>query len=49
MADYKFLTYETLDEGKIARIYMNRAETRNAQNRGPPGGAQRRIPCGGKG
>ncbi len=34
MADYKFLTYETLDEGKIARIYMNRAETRNAQNRG---------------
>ena len=34
MADFKFLTYETLDDGKIARIFMNRPEARNAQNRG---------------
>ncbi|MCL0101547.1 enoyl-CoA hydratase [Dehalococcoidia bacterium] len=34
MADYKFLTYETLDDGKIARIFMNRPDARNAQNRG---------------
>ena len=34
MADYQFLTYETLDDGKIARIFMNRPEARNAQNRG---------------
>lgn len=34
MADYKFVTYETLDEGRIARIMLNRPEARNAQNRG---------------
>ena len=34
MADYKYVTYETLDQGLIARIYMNRPEARNAQNRG---------------
>jgi len=34
MADYKFITYELLDEGKIARIMLNRPEARNAQNRG---------------
>jgi enoyl-CoA hydratase len=28
------VTYETLDEGRIARITLDRAETRNAQNRG---------------
>src|SRR5437868_3187172 len=34
MADYKYVTYETIDEGKIARIMLNRPESRNAQNRG---------------
>ena len=34
MSDYKFVTYETLDEGTIARIMLNRPEARNAQNRG---------------
>lgn len=34
MADYRFVTYETLDEGTIARIMLNRPETRNAQQRG---------------
>ena len=34
MADYKFVTYETLDDGRIARIMLNRPEARNAQNRG---------------
>lgn len=34
MSDYTFLKYETLDDGKIARIYMNRPEMRNAQSRG---------------
>jgi enoyl-CoA hydratase len=32
--EYKFLTTETLDDGKIARVMFNRPETRNAQNRG---------------
>ena len=31
---YEFLVYETLDEGRIARIMLNRPEARNAQNRG---------------
>ena len=30
----EFVTYETLDEGTIARIMLNRPEARNAQNRG---------------
>ncbi len=34
MSDYRFVTYETLEEGKIARIMMNRPKQRNAQNRG---------------
>jgi enoyl-CoA hydratase len=32
--EYKYLTTETLDDGKIVRIMFNRPETRNAQNRG---------------
>jgi enoyl-CoA hydratase len=32
--DYKFILYETFDEGKIARIMLNRPERRNAQHRG---------------
>jgi enoyl-CoA hydratase len=34
MADYRFITYETLDEGTIARIMLNRPDQRNAQQRG---------------
>jgi enoyl-CoA hydratase len=34
MADYKFLQYETHDEGTIVRILLDRPEARNAQNRG---------------
>ncbi len=34
MSDYKYVTYETCDDGTIARIMLNRPETRNAQNRG---------------
>ena len=30
----EFVKYETLDEGRIARIMLNRPEARNAQNRG---------------
>jgi enoyl-CoA hydratase len=34
MADYKFLQYETHDDGQIVRILLDRPEARNAQNRG---------------
>jgi enoyl-CoA hydratase len=34
MSEYRFVSYETLDEGRIARILLNRPEARNAQNRG---------------
>lgn len=34
MADYRFVTYETVDEGTIARIMLNRPDQRNAQQRG---------------
>jgi enoyl-CoA hydratase len=34
VADYKFLQYETFDDGTIARILLDRPEARNAQNRG---------------
>jgi enoyl-CoA hydratase len=34
MTDYKFVKYETFDDGKIVRILLNRPETRNAQSRG---------------
>jgi enoyl-CoA hydratase len=33
-ADYAFLQYETLDDGAIARILLDRPDARNAQNRG---------------
>ncbi|HET7524133.1 MAG TPA: enoyl-CoA hydratase [Acidimicrobiales bacterium] len=31
---YRFITYETLEDGTVARILLNRPKTRNAQNRG---------------
>src|SRR5260221_7468359 len=34
MTAYRYITSETFDDGTIARIYLNRPETRNAQNRG---------------
>jgi enoyl-CoA hydratase len=34
VSDFEFITYETLEEGRIARIMLNRPEARNAQNRG---------------
>jgi enoyl-CoA hydratase len=34
VTDYRFITYELLDEGTIARIMLNRPKTRNAQSRG---------------
>ena len=34
MGDYRFLKYELLDNGIIARITLDRPRTRNAQNRG---------------
>lgn len=34
MTEYKFVSYETFDDGTIARILLNRPESRNAQNRG---------------
>ena len=30
----RYITYETLDQGRIARIMLNRPDARNAQNRG---------------
>ena len=32
-SEYRYVTYETLDDGTIARIMLNRPETRNAQHR----------------
>jgi enoyl-CoA hydratase len=34
MPDYRYVTYELLDDGAIARIRLNRPSARNAQNRG---------------
>jgi enoyl-CoA hydratase len=34
MTDYRYLTNETLDGGRVVRIKLNRPSTRNAQNRG---------------
>ena len=34
MADYKYIEYETVDDGRIARIILNRPKARNAQHRG---------------
>jgi enoyl-CoA hydratase len=31
---YKYISYESLDDGKIVRIMLNRPKQRNAQNRG---------------
>lgn len=33
MTDRRFITLETLDEGRVARIMLNRPDARNAQNR----------------
>src|SRR6201995_2194507 len=34
MEKFQFIKYETLDEGTIARITLDRPQTRNAQSRG---------------
>jgi len=34
MADDRYITYETLSDGQVVRIMLNRPESRNAQNRG---------------
>ena len=34
MPEYRFVTYESLDDNTIARVMLNRPEARNAQNRG---------------
>jgi enoyl-CoA hydratase len=34
LPDYTYVTYELLDDGRVARIMLNRPEARNAQNRG---------------
>jgi len=34
VAPYDYITYELLDEGRVARILLDRPESRNAQNRG---------------
>jgi enoyl-CoA hydratase len=34
MTDYRFITYEELDDKSIVRIMLNRPDQRNAQNRG---------------
>ena len=34
MATYRYIKYETLDDGEIARITLDRPRSRNAQNRG---------------
>jgi enoyl-CoA hydratase/carnithine racemase len=34
VSEYEFVTYESLDDGAIVRIMLNRPEARNAQNRG---------------
>jgi enoyl-CoA hydratase len=34
MPDYRYLRYETLDDGRIVRVLLDRPEARNAQNRG---------------
>jgi enoyl-CoA hydratase len=34
VTEYKYVTYESLDEGRVARVMLNRPGSRNAQNRG---------------
>lgn len=36
VAPAELVAYETLDEGRIARIWLNRPEAHNAQNRTAP-------------
>ena len=33
MSEYEYILYETFDDGRIARILLNRPDARNAQNR----------------
>ena len=49
MADYKFVTYEKLDSGKVARIMLNRPEARERPEPRAPGRPERRLPRGGGG
>ena len=44
-SEYRYVTYETLDDGTIARIMLNRPETRNAQNRVDARRARTRRSC----
>ena len=34
MTELRYITYETLDDGRIVRITLNRPDARNAQSRG---------------
>jgi len=34
MPEFKYVTYQEIDDGQIVRIMLNRPDTRNAQNRG---------------
>lgn len=34
MPDYRYISYETMDSGRIARVMLSRPQTRNAQSRG---------------
>ena len=34
MGEYKYVTYEPIDDGRIVRIMLNRPDARNAQHRG---------------
>ena len=34
MGQYRFVTYESFDDGQIVRILLNRPDQRNAQSRG---------------
>jgi len=34
VSDYEFITSESLDEGRIVRIMLDRPKSTNAQNRG---------------
>ncbi len=34
MSEYQYVLYEPVDDGRIVRVMLNRAEARNAQNRG---------------
>jgi len=34
VSDYRFLKWQSFDDGRIVRISLNRPDQRNAQNRG---------------